>query len=299
METTAIRLQVPRNVYEQLIVVQKKRRHDAGRKTSLADIIIEFCENGLENLQSDQNNDQNNVRNNDHLAQNNEHSDRNNVRNSLMKINITPPDTCLDKRFRQWEEYLMRWEGTLREKESFIKEKENELFDEKEEVFNMRNELLEQKDHLRQEALSGPEKIVETKIQAYELEDKKKRITELEHKLGEVQGKFQKALERAETKKESPTFWDDVKKYLPIIIGGAGILGAYLLNRKQEKPKLDPHLTKIAEVFDQLNQNDKQKLGTILLNAAEMNTSQVVENKDNPKTLMLSIPKDQEKSIDK
>jgi len=239
------------------------------------------------------------LRNNDHLAQNNEHSDRNNVRNSLMKINITPPDTCLDKRFRQWEEYLMRWEGTLREKESFIKEKENELFDEKEEVFNMRNELLEQKDHLRQEALSGPEKIVETKIQAYELEDKKKRITELEHKLGEVQGKFQKALERAETKKESPTFWDDVKKYLPIIIGGAGILGAYLLNRKQEKPKLDPHLTKIAEVFDQLNQNDKQKLGAILLNAAEMNTSQVVENKDNPKTLMLSIPKDQEKSIDK
>jgi len=202
-------------------------------------------------------------------------------------------------RFKQWEEYLMRWEGSLREKEAFIKEKENELFDEKEEVFNMRNELLEQKDNLRQEALSGPEKIVETKIQAFELENKKKRIIELEHQLGEMQGKFQKALQHAETKKETPTFWDEVKKYLPIIIGGAGLLGAYLLNKKQEKPKLDPQLEKIAEVFDQLNQNDKQKLGKILLDAAEMNTSQVVENKENFKTLMLSIPKDQEKPIDK
>jgi hypothetical protein len=299
METTAIRLQVPRNVYEKLVTEQKNRRHDAGRKTSLADIIIEFCENGLEYLQSDQNNDQNNVRNNDHLAQNNDHSDLKNVRNSSIKTNIALPDTCLDKRFKQWEEYLMRWEGSLREKESFIKEKENELFDEKEEVFNMRNELLEQKDNLRQEALSGPEKIVEIKIQAYELENKKKRINELEHQLGEVHGKFQKALQLAETRKETPTFWDEVKKYLPIIIGGAGILGTYLLSRKSEKPKLDPHLTKIAEVFDQLNQNDKQKLGTILLNAAEMNTSQAVENKENSKPLMLSIPKELEKAIDK
>ena len=60
METTAIRLQVPRDVYEKLVAEQKKRRHDAGHKTSLADIVIEFCENVLKNLQSEQKSVRNN-----------------------------------------------------------------------------------------------------------------------------------------------------------------------------------------------------------------------------------------------
>jgi len=282
---TSIRIEVPENLYEQLVLRQTKKRQSTGHKPSLASLILDFCKDGLntnksqeENVHSAQNNvhsaqkngrrEQKSVQNNVHLAQNNDlnrtHSDQNN--------SISTPESSIERRLKHWEEHLSRWDTSLREKESLLKEKENDLFEQKEEMFQMKVDLLDHKDKFRQETLAGPDKIIESRMMSYDLENKSKKIAELEESLREVKLNYHKAQKIAESQKENEnttTFWDDIKKYWPAILAGLSIIGAYLMSRKKNKTKLDPQLGKIAEILEELDPKGKESLGKAMLDLVE------------------------------
>lgn len=280
---TSIRIEVPDTLYEQLVLKQEKRRQSTGRKPSLASLILGFCENGVSDKKSQEDSvhlEQKNVRREQKNVQNNVHpeqkNDQNNVRHE-QNHNNSLQETGIEKHFKHWEDHLSRWETTLRERESFLNEKEKELFEQKEEVYQLKTDLLEQKDKFRQETLAGPEEVIETRMQAYDLENKNKRIAELEESLKEAKMNFNKALKNAEEQKETqPSFWDNIKQYLPVILGGATLIGLYLMNRNKDKPKLDPQLEKIIKTLDKLDPTGKESLGKAILD--------FVDNyqKDNP-----------------
>jgi hypothetical protein len=268
---TSIRIEVPDSLYEQLIFKQEKQRQSSGHKPSLASLILDFCKDGLvgkkspdENVHPEQNNIQKNVRREQKNVQNNVHAEQN--------ANILMPDASIEKRLKHWEEHLSRWETSLREKEALLKEKEDDLFEQKEEVFQMKVDLLEHKDKFRQETLAGPDKIIENRMMSYDLDHKNKKIAELEESLREAKLNYHKAQKLAESQKEkdnTSTIWDDIKKYWPAILAGLGIIGAYLVNRKKDKTKLDPHLGKIAEILEQLDPKGKESLGKAMLDFVE------------------------------
>ena len=95
----------------------------------------------------------------------------------------------------------------------------------------------------------------------------------------EIKLQFQKSLEKPLQEKKVSSFLDKIKEYLPLILAGAGIIGAYLLNKNGDKQKLPSHLEKLESVFKQLDQKDKESLGKILMDVAEKHTK--VDNEKN------------------
>jgi hypothetical protein len=101
-----------------------------------------------------------------------------------------------------------------------------------------------------------------------ELESEKKKNSRLEKELAEIKSQSKNPQETKE-KKDTSSFLDKLKDYMPLILAGAGILGACLLNKKRDKPELPPSLQGLAKIFENIDDNQQAAIGKFLIELAK------------------------------
>jgi hypothetical protein len=254
---TSIRIEVPAELYNQLVRIQENRRQAEGRKPSLSSIILDFCsscisveQTGSKNVQYDGNSVQNNAADvqNTRMFQSEEH---------------------MLKRLTRWEECLTRWETNLTGKENRLKECERDLSVQREEIFRSKLEILDQREHSRKEALAGPEKIIENKLMEFEITNKDKKIKELEETINDLEEGHERAIRAAKQENEKSSFQNIIKEYWPVIITGAGILIAYLMKQKSDSKKQSIKVEKLLESLGKIDPGDKDELVKALVGGGE------------------------------
>jgi hypothetical protein len=256
--TTGIRLEVPQHLYEKLQEEQELRTPNTGKKPSLASIILDFCNEKLVN----------NVH---------EHF---NVRESVHNSGATNKiDSKLEKQLKSWEEKLANWDTSLKERERKSKELEKIIFQERMDIMDMRNKVLDEREKVYQKALEGSETMVDNKFMQAELKHKDEKIKQLEKEHDFTKSKLLRTQE-TNNKEETKSIWEHIKDNLPLIIGGFAILGAYLLAKKDSKPKLPPHMEGLANIFNQMEEKEQKALGEKLVSLAEQHTEIVKKNED-------------------
>ncbi len=256
-KTTGIRLEVPQHLYDKLQEEQEHRTPNTGKKPSLASIILDFCNEKLDN----------NVH---------EHF---NVHESVHNSGATNKiDSKLEKQLKNWEEKLAKWDNSLKERERKSKELEKIIYQERMEVMDMRNKVLDERDKVYKKALEGTEAMVDNKFLNAELKHKDDKIKQLEKEQTYNRNKLLRTIEN-NNKIETKTIWDYIKDNLPLILGGFATLGAYLLAKKEDKPKLPKEMDGLAYMFNQMDEQGKKILGEQLISFAEQHT-EIVKKTD-------------------
>jgi hypothetical protein len=270
--TTGIRLEVPRDLYERLQNEQEKRRIKTGKKPALSVIIMEFCTEKLEENE--------NVHFDVHTVQKSVH----NTEHSNSGKEKSGSDT--EKRLKNWEEQLSIKNKSLLEEERKLKEQEKEIFKEKMEVLDLKSKVLDEREKLQQKTLEGTESIIELKLLQNELKHKDEKIHRLETDLSIAKSKPHSPHEdRKES--ESKTFWEQINGFLPFIAVILALIAIYLIAQKNKKPVLSPVLKEFAGLFDHLSEAEQKILGEKFKSFADLHTTPI----EKKKILQLNINK--------
>ncbi|MBI5540309.1 MAG: hypothetical protein HY951_09650 [Bacteroidia bacterium] len=259
-KTTGIRLEVPQHLYDKLQEEQEYRTPNTGKKPSLASIILDFCNEKLDN---------------------NVHEHFNVHESAHNSVATNKTDSKLEKQLKNWEEKLAKWDNSLKERERKSKELEKIIYQERMEVMDMRNKVLDEREKVYQNALAGSETLVDNKFLHAELKHKDEKIKQLEKDQAYDRSKLLRTIEK-NNKEETKSIWDHIKDNLPLIIGGFTLLGAYLLSKKDNKPKLPKEMDGLVNMINQMDEQGKKIIAEKLISFTEQHTE--VEKKKNETT---------------
>lgn len=253
---TSIRIEVPAAIYNQLVRIQENRRQAEGRKPSLSSIILEFCSSCINDGQTNPANVQTVEKN----VQSSSISEQNHAA-FAQNARVFQQEEYLQKRLTRWEDSLLRWETNLNIRESRLRESLHDFAEQREEIHQARLQMLEEVEELpRKKPLAGPEEIIENKMMSVEIKDKNEKIKKLKETINILEEDLEKAQSAAKPLKEPSSFLSIIKEYWPVIITGAGILIAYLMNQKSESKKQNKQMEKLLESLGKIDPGDKEKL---------------------------------------
>jgi len=252
---TSIRIEVPAELYNQLVRIQEKRRQAEGRKPSLSSIILEFCSASLKTEQPTAENVQNAAKNVQSVG-NSEQNSAAHAQNSR----VSQLEENMLKRLARWEESLSRWDSSLNLKESRLRNFESDLASQKEEIFSQKLELLDEKERNRKESLAGPEKIIENKLMELEMTNKDKKIKDLEAIINRLDKDYERAIRTSKQEKDKSSFQNIIKEYWPAIIAGAGVLITCLIQQKSASKKQTMQLEKLLDSLEKIDPGNKDEL---------------------------------------
>lgn len=268
---TSIRIEVPAAIYNQLVRIQENRRQAEGRKPSLSSIILEFCSSCISDGQTNPANVQTVEKN----VQSSSISEQNHAA-FAQNARVFQQEEYLQKRLTRWEDSLLRWETNLNIRESRLRESLHDFAEQREEIHQARLQMLEEEEELpRKKPLAGPEEIIENKMMSVEIKDKNEKIKKLKETINILEEDLEKAQSAAKPLKEPSSFLSIIKEYWPVIITGAGILIAYLMNQKSESKKQNKQMEKLLESLGKIDPGDKDELVKTLVDGVK-NT----QNKD-------------------
>lgn len=220
-----------------------------GKKTSLGDIVTEFCRIGMKSLRFVGNFDQNQPE----IDQNSPNFDQNSV-----EIDHSEPDFLIRKQI----ESIQNWENNISTRENRLIMREEELYEQAEylrketiELYETKAEFLEQKLHEQQTLIDG---VVESRMTQdrtkQELVAKKEQLSGLQDEIASLR----KQLQQPEKKKE--TIMDKLMPFLPSIISVVGMFMMYQkLDQKHDPDLLKEEVIKAIKAMSEKEQKELQK----------------------------------------
>lgn len=285
MNTTGIRIEVPKQMYDWLLELQEVHKQKTGKKTSLSSIIIAICtqaqaekgenvQNFNENVQSFNKNEQNFVQ---YSAQNS-------------TINKLPLQKCTELS----DDFLRKWEARINERAILLRSQENDLIEARDDLFQKQLEFIEEKEALTEKRMIEPQKLIELNMLKAELIIKNEKIEYLQNEISNNSSQIMQQLKSLEkhNNKLSATLGDKpiIEKllpWLPVIINAIGIFIMYnkMNNTPNSKADLSGITEQISSLLKGVNTEDKNKITKTIIETVQnfVHNNKKGEGKENEK----------------
>jgi len=280
--TTSVRIKVPQEAYDALRIEQEKRKKIAGKKTAIADIMLEYCCNWMQN--------QDGVEQLDSVQ---EGSDNNHYNRTALKLMPTTTDLMLirndleskQKDIKNREDYFIQLQSDFNDKIL-------EFSDKKEGLLKLKSEALDTMEKARAMNLDNAHNKWALEIIQKEIDAKSEVIQKQETELKFLRSNVLNTLELIAKNTESNFL---TKYILPVLPSVLTVFGFIYTNKKIANMKeLRPIQAELNNIYKKLKPEDQKMLDAHIKDTIEKNVKNEADLKKEPpkKKLKPLIPKE-------